>query len=114
MGKQFGQANMTLEITPTVDDWFGVDGWRGINYAAHPSYAFSNGIKLSGSLGYQELDGEGADGWTHWNLGLEASYIGLIFDLRYHGSSVDESHPVYGAQTKIFDDRVVFGLSKSF
>lgn len=114
VAKQFGQANIQLEVTPTLDDWFGVDGWQGVNYAIHPSYDFNNGVKLSGSFGYQDLDGEGAEGWTHWNLGVEANYVGLTFDLRYHGSSVDESHLVYGTQTEIFDDRVVFGVSKSF
>ncbi|WP_394203152.1 TorF family putative porin [Shewanella waksmanii] len=114
VGKQFGQAHVQLEVTPTLDDWFGVSGWQGVNYAIHPSYDFNNGIKVSGSFGYQDLDGEGAEGWTHWNLGLEANYVGLNFDLRYHGSSVDESHLVYGSQTEIFDDRVVFGVSKSF
>ncbi len=114
VGKQFGQAHVQLEVTPTLDDWFGVSGWQGVNYAIHPSYDFNNGVKVSGSFGYQDLDGEGAEGWTHWNLGVEAQYVGLNFDLRYHGSSVDESHLVYGSQTEIFDDRVVFGVSKSF
>ena len=114
VGKQFGQANVQLEITPTLDDWFGVDGWQGVNYAIHPSYAFSNGINVSGSVGYQDLDGEGAEGWGHWNLGLSKTYAGLKFDLRYHGSTVDGTHKVYGTQTEIFDDRFVVGISKSF
>ena len=114
VGKQLGQANVQLEITPTLDDWFGVDGWQGVNYAVHPSYAFSNGINVSGSVGYQDLDGEGAEGWGHWNLGLSKTYAGLKFDLRYHGSTVDGTHKVYGTQTEIFDDRFVVGISKSF
>lgn len=114
VGKQFGQANVQLEVTPTLDDWFGVDGWQGVNYAIHPSYAFSNGINLSGSVGYQDFDGEGAEGWGHWNLGLSKTYAGLKFDLRYHGSTVDGTHKVYGTQTEIFDDRFVVGISKSF
>ncbi|WP_287943894.1 TorF family putative porin [Shewanella sp.] len=114
VGKQFGQANIQLEVTPTIDDWFGVDGWQGVNYAIHPSYAFSNGVNVSGSVGYQDLDGEGAEGWGHWNLGVSKVYLGLKFDLRYHGSTVDETHKVYGTQTKIFDDRFVIGINKSF
>jgi uncharacterized protein (TIGR02001 family) len=114
VGKQFGQVNVQLEVTPTLDDWFGVDGWQGVNYAIHPSYAFSNGINLSGSVGYQDLEGEGAEGWGHWNLGLSKTYAGLKFDLRYHGSTMDDTHKVYGTQTEIFDDRFVVGISKSF
>ncbi|QYJ90069.1 MULTISPECIES: TorF family putative porin [Shewanella] len=114
VGKQFGRTKLQLEVTPTVDDWFGVDGWQGVNYAIHPSYQFDNGINLSASVGYQDLDGNGAEGWGHWNLGVSKTFAGLSFDLRYHGSTVDESHKVYGTQTKIFDDRVVIGVSKSF
>jgi uncharacterized protein (TIGR02001 family) len=114
VGKKFGRANVQLEVTPTLDDWFGVKGWQGVNYAVHPSYGFDNGVKVSGSFGYQDLDGEGAEGWGHWNLGVTKAYAGINFDLRYHGSTVEADHKVYGTQTKIFDDRVVLGLSKSF
>ena len=114
VGKQFGRANLQLEVTPTVDDWFGVDGWHGVNYALHPSYNFDNGVKISGSVGYQDLSGEGAEGWGHWNLGLSKVFYGLNFDVRYHGSTVDTDHKVYGTQTEIFYDRFVVGISKSF
>lgn len=114
VGKQFGKLNMQLEVTPTLDDWFGVDGWRGVNYAVHPSYSFDNGIQLSGSVGYQDLDGEGAEGWGHWNLGVSKTWAGYTLDLRYHGSTVDTDHKVYGTQTEIFDDRFVVGISKAF
>jgi len=114
IGKQFGHANLQFEVTPTLDDWFGVDGWHGVNYALHPSYVFDNGIKLSASLGYQNLEGEGAEGWGHWNMGVSKSYAGINFDVRYHGSTVEMDHKVYGDQTKIFDDRIVVGVSKSF
>ena len=115
VSRSFNDLNLQLEVTPTLDDWFGVDGWKGINYAIHPSYQIS-GWTVSGSLGYQDLydsDNE-AEGWTHWNLGVNKRFIGLDFDLRYHGSTVDSDHKVYGTQTVIFDDRLVFGVSKSF
>ena len=114
VGKQFGSANLQLEVTPTLDDWFGVDGWQGVNYALHPSYHFTNGVKMSGSVGYQDLSGEGAEGWGHWNLGLSKEFYGLSFDVRYHGSTVNNDHKVYGTQTEIFDDRFVVSISKSF
>tara|TARA_R110000796_G_scaffold23576_10_gene67505 strand:+ start:5208 stop:5963 length:756 start_codon:yes stop_codon:yes gene_type:complete len=114
VGKQFGHANVQLEVTPTIDDWFGVEGWQGVNYAVHPSYQFDNGLHVSASIGYQDLDGNGAEGWGHWNLGVSKAYAGLNFDVRYHGSTMDSDHKVYGTQTKIFDDRVVVGISKSF
>ncbi len=114
VGKQFGNTNIQLEVTPTVDDWFGVKGWKGINYSIHPSYQVNDKLTLSSSFGYQALSGTGAEGWMHWNLGLAYQVSGLNLDLRYHGSNVEEDHKVYGTQTDIFDHRVVFGISKSF
>ena len=42
--------------------------------------------------------------------------FGLTFDLRYHDTDITSSHKVYGtpAGLKIFDQRVVFAVSKSF
>ena len=110
---KFADPNLEI-VTPTIDDWFGVEGWQGVNYAVHPSYQFDNGLHVSASIGYQDLDGNGAEGWGHWNLGVSKTYAGLNFDVRYHGSTMDSDHKVYGTQTKIFDDRVVVGISKSF
>ncbi|WP_286261825.1 TorF family putative porin [Thalassotalea atypica] len=116
IAKDFGPVNMKLEVTPTLDDWFGAKGWDGVNYAIHPSTSFSNGINLSGSLGYQDLSGDGAEGWGHWNLGVSKNFYGLNFDVRYHDSNIDSSHKVYGSEQglKIFDSRFVLGVSKSF
>lgn len=102
VAKDFGPVKIELEVTPTLNDWFGVDGWSG--------------IKLSGSIGYQELSGEGAEGWAHWNLGISKNVYGLNVDVRYHDSDVDSSHKVYGSEQgqKIFDERFVFSVSKSF
>jgi uncharacterized protein (TIGR02001 family) len=114
--KQFEHFRIGVEITPTLNDWFGVDGWSGVNYAIHPSTTFDNGVTLSASVGYQELSGEGAEGWTHWNVGVSKSVFGLMLDMRYHNTDVDSSHKVYGdpAGLEIFDDRLVFSVSKSF
>ncbi len=116
VAKQIGKANFQFEITPTVDSWFGVEGWMGVNYAIHPSYVFENGTNISGSLGIQDLIGAGAEGWTHWNFGVRKSFFGLTFDLRYHDTDVGSSHLVYGHPEglKIFDERVVIGVAKSF
>ncbi|MBV7316020.1 TorF family putative porin [Shewanella sp. NIFS-20-20] len=114
VAKQFDQAKVQLEVTPTLDDWFGVKGWSGVNYAIHPSYQLTNGFNISGSYGYQDLSGPDAEGWGHWNIGVSKQWVSLDFDLRYHGSTVDGEHLVYGGQTEIFDDRLVFGVSKSF
>jgi len=116
VAKDFDGVKLELEVTPTLNDWFGVEGWSGVNYALHPSTTFANGITLSGSIGYQELSGDGAEGWTHWNVGISKAFDGLSFDLRYHDTDVDSSHIVYGSEQglKIFNERLVFGITKSF
>jgi len=114
--KDFGPVNLKVEVTPTLDDWFGVDGWSGVNYAIHPSTTFDNGITLSAAIGYQDLSGEDAEGWTHWNMGVSKTVYGLNLDLRYHDSDMDSSHKVYGSPEgiDIFEQRIVLGVSKSF
>lgn len=112
--KNFGGFSLGMEVTPTVSNWFGVDGWNGVNYAFTPSTSFDNGITLSATLGYQDLSGEGAEGWTHWNIGVSKAFYGVNFDLRYHNTDLDNTHKIYGGSTHIFDDRVVFGISKTF
>lgn len=116
VAKEFNGVKLELEVTPTLNDWFGVDGWSGVNYALHPSTTFANGVTLSGSIGYQELSGDGAEGWTHWNLGLSKAFYGLTLDLRYHDTDVTSTHKVYGSEQglKIFEERVVFGITKGF
>lgn len=116
LNKQFGPVNLKLEITPTLQDWFGVKGWSGVNYALHPKMDLPNGFTLDGSLGYQDLNGTGAEGWRHWNIGVSKPMWGLNFDLRYHDTDVDSSHKVYGSPSglKIFKERLVFAVSKSF
>ncbi|KGJ91086.1 TorF family putative porin [Thalassotalea sp. ND16A] len=116
VAKDFDGVKVELEVTPTLNDWFGVDGWSGVNYAVHPSMSFANDVTLSGSVGYQELSGDGAEGWTHWNLGVSKIFYGLTLDLRYHDTDVDSSHKVYGDEQgrKIFDQRFVFAVRKSF
>lgn len=112
--KQFGAVNLKLEVTPTLNDWFGWKGHKGVNYAIHPKIALPGDFTLDGSYGYQRLSGTGAEGWRHWNIGISKPYLGLTFDLRYHGADVDSNHKVYGAHTNLFKERLVFAVSKAF
>lgn len=116
LNKQFGPVNLKLEVTPTLEDWFGVKGWSGVNYALHPKIELSNGFAIDGSIGEQRLSGPGAEGWRHWNIGVTKSKWGLNFDLRYHDTDLDSSHKVYGSPegVKIFKERLVLAVSKTF
>lgn len=114
--KTFDKTTLGLEVTPTLNDWFGVEDWRGVNYAVHSTHKFNPQWSLSGSFGTQQLDGDGAEGWLHWNLGVKHNLAGLDLDLRYHDSDIDSSHKVYGSPSglEIFEQRLVFGISKGF
>lgn len=114
--KDFNNTTVGVEITPTLNDWFGVDGWEGVNYALHLKYTLLDQWKLSASVGEQDLNGDGAEGWRHWNTGVNRSFFGFDFDVRYHDSDIDSSHKVYGSPQglEIFDQRWVFGVSKGF
>lgn len=112
--KQFGDFNLKFEVTPTLRDWFGWKGHRGVNYAVHPKVNLPGGFTVDGSYGYQQLTGQDAQGWRHWNVGISKPYLGLTFDLRYHGTDLNSSHKVYGNHTELFKDRVVFAVSKNF
>lgn len=113
--KQFGDLNLKLEVTPTLRDWFGWQGVRGVNYAIHAKYKLPAEFTVDGSYGYQDLSGNpAAEGWQHWNVGISRPYLGLTFDLRYHGTDLGTSHRTYGTHTELFKDRLVFAVSKSF
>lgn len=116
LNKKFGALDVKLEVTPTLNDWFGVAGWKGINYAIHPKFDLGNGFTVDGSYGYQKLTGDGAEGWHHWNIGTTKRMWGVDFDLRYHDTDVGSDHRVYGNEAghKIFKQRVVFAVSRSF
>lgn len=116
LNKQFDSLNVELEVTPTLSNWFGVDGWNGVNYALHSTYNVGENTKVSATYGHQSLSGNGAEGWNHWNAGVKYSLNNIDFDLRYHNTNVDESHKVYGHPNgiKIFNDRVVAGVTISF
>ena len=56
--KQFGDFNLKFEVTPTLNDWFGVEGWKGINYAVHPKMALPYGVTLDGSTSAVDLSAD--------------------------------------------------------
>jgi uncharacterized protein (TIGR02001 family) len=116
LNKKFDKLNVEVEITPTLNDWFGVDGWKGVNYALHSYYDIVEDLTLSASYGHQSLTGNGAEGWEHWNAGVKYTLDNINFDVRYHNTNIDSSHQVYGHPNglKIFDDRVVAGVTVSF
>lgn len=115
--KQFGDVNMKLEYSPTITDWFGVEGVQSHNVAIHPSIALPHGFTLSGSLGRQMFDSQYNADWTHWNVGVSRNMFGFNVDLRYHDTNIKVGHnDFYGFDynNQIVDARFVAAISKSF
>lgn len=117
-----GNLTVTLEFTPTLTDWFGVDGLQSYNYAIHPSYSLPKGFTLSGTYGFQEFD-EPSDAsygnldWQHWNIGVSKMFFGWNWDVRYHDTDIKiGEHDFYGFEhnNNIVDDRFVLAVSRTF
>jgi uncharacterized protein (TIGR02001 family) len=86
---------------------------------ANASFAATDTLSFSGAFGYQYVEGFDFDTtnassddthYTTWNVGGTYTYSGLGFDLRYVGTDIDDSDPVWG---ELSDDRVVFTVKKA-
>ena len=81
----------------------------GLYYEVNGAFAVSPELSLSGAVGKQSVDTDGffagEDEYTTWNVGGTYSAFGLGFDLRYHGTDVDD--------VSIYDDRVIFSVKKA-
>ncbi|HOY78461.1 MAG TPA: TorF family putative porin [Hyphomonadaceae bacterium] len=78
-------------------------------YEVNGAFAATPELSFSGAVGVQTVDTDGLfageDSYTTWNVGGTYSALGLGFDLRYHGTDVDNA-PIY-------DDRVIFSIKKA-
>ena len=81
----------------------------GLYYEVNGAFVVSPELSLSGAVGKQSVDTDGffagEDEYTTWNVGGTYSAFGLGFDLRYHGTDVDD--------VSIYDDRVIFSIKKA-
>lgn len=81
----------------------------GLYYEVNGAFTVSPELSFSGAVGRQSVDTDGffagEDEYTTWNVGGTYSAFGLGFDLRYHGTDVDD--------VSIYDDRVIFSVKKA-
>ena len=63
------------------------DGWYG---AATASYALTDWLSVSGTVGHQWVQGITND-YTHWDVGLTATYKSFTLDVRYVGNDIDKA-----------------------
>ena len=126
--RQFGRANLKLEYTPTLTDWFGVEGLHSHNVAVLPSFLLPYGVTLSGAIGRQmfvntgpslDANGDGREelNWWHWNVGISREVFRFTVDLRYHDTDIRLGHhDLYGfpSNHQIVDHRFVVAVSRTF
>ncbi len=78
-------------------------------YEVNGAFVATPELTLSGAVGMQTVDTTGffagEDDYTTWNAGGTYSAYGLGFDLRYHGTDVDNA--------AAYDDRVVLSIKKA-
>lgn len=114
LSRQFGDLNVNLEVTPTLTDWFGIDGLDGLNTALTFSYDAGNDWTVSSTVGKQDFDKTSGTNsfpdWVHWDLGVTKAWKGFSIDVRYHDTDFDRSDD----PNEIFQSRLVFNISKSF
>lgn len=114
--KDFGDLNLAGEIVPTLDDWFGAEGVKGLSYQLTPTYKLSDGYSVSGTLGtqtfYKNEAGSGVRDWVYWDIGVAKTFTkGWKVDVRYHDSDLNGSSM---DPTDIYKEHYVASISKSF
>ena len=121
----WGDLTLTLEASPTFNEWFGVADTYSVNVAVLPSYSLPEGFTLSGSFGKQIFYGDGGGknaaghdpDWLHWSLGVSKAFLGWNWALTYYDTDikVGENAGYYdGPNNNIVDDRYVLAVSRSW
>lgn len=86
---------LTLGASVAVSpDYFG-DSGRGVWLSGNADYTVNDWISVSGNIGRQwvsDLDGSGFGyPYTHWDLGVTASWNNISLDIRYVDTDISKS-----------------------
>jgi uncharacterized protein (TIGR02001 family) len=90
---------LTLSLTGAYSpEWSlaGGDGWYGAGTA---SYALTDWLSVSGTVGHQSVQMAPSDYW-HWDVGFTAVYKSFSLDVRYVGNDIKTEHAGYWMSTK--------------
>jgi hypothetical protein len=63
------------------------------------SYAITDWLSASGTVGHQWVQ-KIANDYTHWDIGLTATYKSFTLDVRYVGNDIDKALASNWATTK--------------
>jgi uncharacterized protein (TIGR02001 family) len=84
----FGKLTLTATGAYSPEWSLGTgDGWYGAGTAA---YAITDWLSASATVGHQWVQGIPND-YTHWDIGLTATYKSFSLDVRYVGNDIEKS-----------------------
>lgn len=107
LGYDFGVADVTGGVAWSPDFFGGIGD--AVYYSGAVAVPLPYGFGIDGHVGHQDFDDSGSTDYTDWSVGLTYAIWGFDLDLRYYDTDLSEAVCADGC-----DERVVFGVSRSF
>ncbi len=114
VGYDFGSFSTSASVNYSPD-YFG-DSGDAQYYALNVDVPLPKNFSISAHIGRQEIDDNdafGVDDYTDWSLGVNYSLSGFDMFLQYIDTDLDDSGEA-GQCSDGCEERIVFGLSRSF
>ena len=103
-GYDFGSVATSASINYSPE-FFGETG-DAYYYALNADMPLPADLSLSAHVGHQAFDDDDLDDYTDWSIGLGYNYSGFDLSLQYIDTNLDD--------VEVAEDRIVFGVSRSF
>ncbi|MBL26713.1 MAG: hypothetical protein CMM50_04070 [Rhodospirillaceae bacterium] len=107
LGYDFGVADVTGSVAWSPDFFGGIGD--AVYYKGEVAVPLPYGFGIDGHVGHQDFDNAAAVDYTDWSVGLTYAVWGFDLDLRYYDTDLSSTACADGC-----DERVVFGISRSF
>jgi uncharacterized protein (TIGR02001 family) len=78
-----GFGAVTTTVTGTWSPQFTLGSGDGFYVAGNASWAVTDWLAISGTVGHQWIELAPGSGYTHWDIGATATWKNLVFDARY-------------------------------
>jgi uncharacterized protein (TIGR02001 family) len=105
---------LTLTATGAYSPEWSLGGGTGWYGAATASYALTDWLSASATIGHQWVELAPSD-YTHWDIGLTATYKSFTLDLRYVGNDIKSGDAGFWMATKdATKDTVKLNLTYNF
>jgi len=90
---------LTLTAVGAYSPEWSLEGGTGWYTAGTAAYALSDWLSISGTIGHQWVELAPSD-YTHWDIGLTATYKSFTLDVRYVGNDIKSSQAGFWMATK--------------